>query len=233
MAASAHVLSPQEIPAPEAEAARLVQKADSYGRSKAIQCAADAAAEAVSICCTIYGPDHPATLHARAVELRWASELFAKSYWLRGKRWARGKRKDDAALLRQRWETLIGEYRRIYGTGHRKTLHMSRHYAYHIRQTRYQEGAGLGSFDLLRHVLVEMIAEAEHSLGSKDDFTLEMRWVLAEIGGISWRELEKQFRRELDSRHPMANGAWCKMCGKVVESFRLEESDFLGYDQMK
>lgn len=231
MATPAQPLTPQEIPAPEAEVARLLQRTDSYAKSSELQRAANTAAEAVSMCHTIYGPDHPTTLHARAVELRWASELFTKSCralypW----QWrARGKREEAAALLRQRWETLIGEYRRIYGTGHRETLHMSRHYAYHIWQTYHQEGGGLGTPTLFRHILVELIAEAGHSLGRTDEFTLQIRWALAEHKH-NWYMLADQFERELGPEHPMTYAAECKSGRRRYVDDPLRGVDFLGYN---
>jgi hypothetical protein len=77
---AAQVLAPQEIPTPEVEAARLLQRVDSYVRTGEIQHAADTAVEAANMCDSIYSPDHPITLYARTVELRWASELFTRSH---------------------------------------------------------------------------------------------------------------------------------------------------------
>ena len=57
--------------------------------------------------------------------------------------------------------------------------------------------------------MVDVIAEASHSLGPKHEFTLQMRWELtaeaARRAGDSdaWKSLFRQFEKELGCNHQM------------------------------
>ncbi len=240
LVALAQGVGSQEIPDQEVEVVRLFERVDSYARSDDVQSAADTAVEAVSMCDTIYGPDHPMTLQARAVELRWASELFTRSPGPPSKyfepwEWRKRKRQEQlhadwekkAKDLRLRWETLIGEYRRVYGTGHRESLHLSRHYAHHI-------WTGLGSRALVQRILVELIADAERSLGPTDDFPLKIRCMLTKFHNKAdgWRTLAEQFTRELGPNHQMTSDVR-QAVAPPYGNPGIRKTNFLDYDQLR
>jgi hypothetical protein len=194
-----------EIPDPDAEIKRLRDKAYSYEKSNALQSAVNAAAEAVTICETVYGLDHRTTLDARRQHLWLASKAFTESCKA-GLFWSRRLRKEQENLRRS-WETLIGSFQQVYGHGHIDTLQMRREYADCIRQTCFRLN-GLGSYGLFRWIMVDVIAEASHSLGYKHEFTFRMRWDLTmseyRIGHLgAWKKLAKQFEAELGPTHGM------------------------------
>lgn len=195
-----------KIPDPQAEINRLRNKAYSYGQSGEFQRAVDATSEAVIICENIYGLDHPVTLDARTQQLWFTSKVFTEGccpYIFRSRR-LRERQEKNAADLRLSWETLIGSFQQAYGPGHSKTLQVRWWYAECIRETCFIK-SGLGSRKLFRGIIVDVIAEASHSLGRQHEFTLKMRWELtaSEGGWRAWSELAYEFANELGYWHPM------------------------------
>jgi hypothetical protein len=203
-----------EIPDPDAEIERLRHKASSHGESGEPLKAANIAAEAVTMSETIYGLEHPTTLHARRQQLWWASEAFAQSCRSLLKqrypsRRERRRQEEEAADLRRSWETLIGSFRQVYGRSHRETLRVRRWYADRIRKN------GLGNYELYKEILIDAIADAEYSLGRRDNFTLNMRWELAESAAsngdrYAWLKLAHQLAAEFGCGHSIVGDAMYK-----------------------
>jgi hypothetical protein len=120
--------------------------------------------------------------------------------------WSRRLRKERENLHRS-WKTLVGSFQQVYGHGHINTLQMRREYVDCIRKTCFRVN-GLGNYGLYRWTMVDVIAEANHSLGSKQEFTLRMRWDLTaseyNVGHLgAWKKLAKQFEAELGWSHDM------------------------------